>query len=102
MHTYGEIVSHIHLLDMTRLATSDRPQAGIEYCMQVRKTGLTGNEMNNSALVKRRITKCNVGILADLIHSLTGYDVINYFWSAFLEVRTSGRKCRLRRLLVEF
>ena len=62
----------------------------------MRITGPTGNEINkNSAIVERKITKFHVCILADLIHSRTGYGVISHFRSGFIEVRIYERKCRL-------
>ena len=39
----------MYLPDMTWLAASGRLQSAIKYCVEVRKTGPTGNESNNQA-----------------------------------------------------
>ena len=58
-------------------------------------------EPNNSANLSPRITKFCTDIYADLPYSRTGYDVISYFRSAFIEIRKKGRNFRIRRLWVE-
>ena len=73
-----------------------------KYCTKVCKTGSNGEYSNSSATVSSRITKLYVNIQVELLYSHTGYDVTCCLRSAFIEVRRNGRKCRLRRLLVEF
>ena len=73
---------------MASLAPSGRLQNAIKYRTKVRKTGAAGKEWNTSATVQHiySITTFYTEIHSDLVNSQTGYDVISYFVSAFLEV----------------
>ena len=89
-------ISLTKLLDTISLAASGRLQNAIKYCTKVCKIGAAGNESNNSATVHCRIIQFYTYIPTELIYtqisiykriySKTGYDVISYFRSAFLEV----------------
>ena len=61
----------------------------------MRKTGVAGNDSNNSTTVYCRFTKFNTDI-----H--TGYDVISYFRSAFLKVRKTVENVATYRFLSNF
>ena len=61
---------------MTSLVASSRLQIAMKYCTKVmRKTG------------QAKFTKCCTDTHADLVYSHTGYYIISYFRSAFIEVR---------------
>ena len=82
----GYSQSHI-LADTTWLTASGRVQNAIEYCMQVRKTGQTSNESNNSAPVEPRIKRFRTDVQVDVVYGHTGYDVTCYFRSAVIGIQ---------------
>ena len=57
-------------------------------------------ESDNSVTVQPRLTKCCTYIRAHLLCSHTGYDIISYFRSAFIEVRKTPPMAAFDRILV--
>ena len=78
---------------MTSLAAVGWLQNAIKYCTKVRKTGLT----RQSRIIQSLFSLESPYV--DLVLSRTGYDVTNYFWSAYIKVKKTAATA-LGRVLV--
>ena len=74
-----------NLPNMTSLAASGRLQNAVKYCTKVRKTGPADQRVE---LVGHVLAWNRTENHADLVYSLTEYDVISYLWSAFMFEKT--------------